>query len=74
MVNACILIRVVPAKGKEVLEAVKKFEEVKKAFMVFGGYDIAVFIEARDYETVSNLSTKINSFEGIRRSETFIEG
>ena len=74
MVNACILIRFVPAKGKDVLEAVRKFEEVQKAFIVLGRYDIAAFIEAPDYETLSNLSTKINSLQGIRRSETFVEG
>lgn len=74
MLNACILIRFVPAKGKDVLEAVKKFKEVKKAFIVLGRYDIAAFIEAPDYETLSNLSTKINSLQGIRRSETFVEG
>ena len=74
MLNACILIRFVPAKGKDVLEAVKKFKEVKKAFIVLGRYDIAAFIEAPDYESVSNVSTKINSLQGIRRSETFVEG
>lgn len=74
MVNACILIRFVPAKGKDVLKKVKEFKEVKKAFIVLGRYDIATFIEAPDYETLSNLSTRINSLQGIRRSETFVEG
>ena len=73
MLNACILIRVVPIKAKEVLEALKKFKEVKKAFMVLGRYDIVTFIEAPDYETISNLSAKVNSLQGIRRSETFVE-
>lgn len=73
MLNACILIRVVPVKAKEVLETLKKFKEVKKVFMVLGRYDIAAFIEAPDYETISNLSTKVNSLQGIRRSETFVE-
>lgn len=58
MLNACILIRFVPRKGKDILEKVKKFKEVKEAFIVFGRYDIAAFIEAPDYETVSNLSLK----------------
>lgn len=74
MLNACVLIRFVPAKGKDVLEAVKKFKEVKKAFIVLGRYDIAAFIEAPDYESVTNLSARINSLQGIRRSETFVEG
>ncbi|KPV64637.1 MAG: AsnC family protein [Candidatus Bathyarchaeota archaeon BA2] len=68
------LDQVRPREGKDVLEAVKKFKEVKKAFIVLGRYDVAAFIEAPDYESVSNLSAKINSLKGIRRSETFIEG
>ncbi len=73
MLNACILIRVVPVKAKEVLEALKKFKEVRKVFMVLGRYDIAAFIEVPEYKTVSNLSRKVNSLQGVRRSETFIE-
>ncbi len=74
MVSACILIKVIPAKGKSVLEELKKMDGVTSAFMVFGRYDVAVFVETENYKSIAELAKKVNALKGIRRSETIVEG
>ncbi len=74
MVSACILIKVIPAEGKSVLEELKKMDGVTSAFMVFGRYDVAVFVETENYKSIAELAKKVNALKGIRRSETIVEG
>ncbi len=71
--QACILIRVFPGKGIEVLEAVRKLLEVKDAYLVFGRYDIVVFAEAPTFEALSALIVKINATSGVKSTESLIE-
>ncbi|MFB0523748.1 MAG: Lrp/AsnC ligand binding domain-containing protein [Candidatus Bathyarchaeia archaeon] len=71
--KACILIRVLPGKGEAALKAVRKFPEVKKAYFVFGRYDIIAFADASDYEAVSVLTAKINSIKELKSTESLIE-
>lgn len=71
--NGCILIRVLPGKAVAALEAVKKFPEVKRAYFVFGRYDIVAFAEAPTYEALSSLSSKINAIKELKSTETLIE-
>ncbi len=73
MIQACMLIEALPGKVETVLHSVKKIESVRKAFMVFGRYDIVAFVEARDYETVRKLSLTINAIEGVEQTETVVE-
>ncbi len=71
--DACILVRVIPNSGKEVLDDIRRFKEVRKAFLSFGRYDIVVFVEAPHIATILDISTKINAIEGVVSTETFIE-
>ncbi|MEM2896883.1 MAG: Lrp/AsnC ligand binding domain-containing protein [Candidatus Bathyarchaeia archaeon] len=71
---ACILVRAMPGKVMDVLKAVKGIKGVIKAFPVYGRYDIVAFIEAPDFKSVSKISEKINAIEGIRSTETAIQG
>jgi uncharacterized protein with GYD domain len=71
--QVCILIRVLPGRGFEVLEAVKKLPEVKSAYFVFGRYDIVVFAEASTFEAISTLVIKVNATSGIKSTESLIE-
>lgn len=71
--QSCILIRVLPGKAAEVLEAVKKFPGIKSAYFVFGRYDIVAFAEASTYEALSALTTKVNAIPGIKSTESLIE-
>ena len=73
MIQACMLIEALPGKVGTVLDRVKKIEGVRKAFMVFGRYDIVAFVEARDYEAVRKLSLAVNSIEGVEQTETVVE-
>jgi DNA-binding Lrp family transcriptional regulator len=72
--NACILIRVLPGKNQAVLEAVKKFRQVKSASIVLGRYDVVAFAEAPTYEDLSTLSNKVNAIPETKSTETLIEG
>jgi len=71
--DACILIRVLPGKASEALEAVKKFPEVKSAYFVFGRYDIVAFAEAPTYEAITKITAKINAIKVLKSTETLLE-
>ncbi len=55
------------------LEAVKKFLEVKSAYLVFGKHDVIAFAEAPTYEALSALTTNVNATLGVKSTETIIE-
>jgi len=71
--QSCILIRVLPAKGTKALAAVKKFVEIKSAYLVFGRYDIVAFAEAPTFEAVSTLTSRVNAIPEIKSTETLLE-
>lgn len=73
ILNACILLKVVPTKAQVILSAVKKISGVRKAYFTYGGFDIAVFVEVADYRELRAVTTKINGVEGIRSTETLPE-
>lgn len=73
MLNACILIKVVPTKAEAVLEAVRKVVGVRKAYFTYGRFDIAVFLEAEDYANLRKATTIINGINGVRSTETLVE-
>jgi len=74
MINSVILMRVQPGKAKDALDAVKKFKEVKTAFLVFGRYDIVAFAEVVSLEAMEKLSSKVNAIKEIRSTETLMQG
>ncbi|MHA1632012.1 MAG: Lrp/AsnC ligand binding domain-containing protein [Candidatus Freyarchaeota archaeon] len=73
MLNACILLKVVPTKAENVLESVMKVEGVRKAYFTYGRFDIVVFLEAEDYTSLRKATTVINSISGVRSTETLVE-
>ncbi|MFQ6076275.1 MAG: Lrp/AsnC ligand binding domain-containing protein [Candidatus Bathyarchaeia archaeon] len=73
MVRACILIRVSSGVERATVEAVKKVRGVKKAYNVFGRYDVVAFAEAPTLRGISAVSGRVNSTEGIKSTETLIE-
>ncbi len=73
MTNACVLIKTVPTKLEKTLKEVKKFEEVTKAYIVFGRWDIVSFFDVPDYHEIQSITSKINSLEGVRSTETLLE-
>jgi uncharacterized protein with GYD domain len=73
MLNACIVLKVVPTKAPSILSGVKGISGVRKAYFTYGRFDIAVFVEVTDYKELRAVTTKINSIEGIRSTETLPE-
>jgi len=73
VVKACILIRVVPKKARSVFDHVKMVGGVKKVMMVYGRFDMVALLEADEVSGIVNAARKINSLEGVRRTETLVE-
>ena len=73
MLDACILLKVVPTKANMILSTVRKVSGVRKAYFTYGRFDLAVFVEAEDYKKLREITTQINSIEGIRSTETLPE-
>ncbi|MEM4700262.1 MAG: Lrp/AsnC ligand binding domain-containing protein [Candidatus Nezhaarchaeales archaeon] len=73
MVRACVLIKAVPTKMEALLKQLRELPEVRKAYFTFGRFDIACFIEARDVGAVAELTSRINSMDGVRSTETLVE-
>ncbi len=72
MPKACILIKAVPTTIEKILERVQKMSAVKKAYAIYGRWDIVAFIDAPTGE-IEKLSATINSMDGVRSSETLPE-
>lgn len=73
MLNACVLIKVVPTKADAILNAIKKVKGVRKAYFTYGRVDIVAFLEMKDYASLRRITGEINSFEGVRSTETLAE-
>ena len=73
MLNACILLKVVPTKAQIILSAVKATNGIRKVYFTYGRFDIVVFVEVVDYKELRAITTKINGVEGIRSTETLPE-
>jgi len=74
MLNACILLKVVPTKAEAILKAVREIKGVRKAYFTYGRFDIVVFVEAENYKDLRVMTTKINSsLDGVRSTETLAE-
>ncbi len=73
MLDACILLKIVPTKANKILTTISQIAGVRKAYFTYGRFDIAVFVEVQDYKTLREITTNINSIEGIRSTETLPE-
>ena len=73
MLNACVLLKVVPTKADMVLRTIEKVTGVRKAYFTYGRFDLAVFVEVEDYKKLREITTQINGIEGIRSTETLPE-
>jgi len=73
MLNACILLKIVPVKANAILSAVKEIGGVRKAYFSYGRFDIAIFVEVADYKELRAVTAEINGIEGVRSTETLPE-
>jgi anthranilate phosphoribosyltransferase len=73
MVVAYILCVTEVGKEKEVQTVLKKFKEVKEAYIVYGEYDIVLKIEIDNLEDLDAFITKkLRSIGNVERSSTMI--
>ena len=73
MLNACILLKVVPTKVEAILDAVQQVHGVRKAYSTYGRFDMAIFAEVKDYKELREITSQINHIEGVRSTETLVE-
>ena len=71
--NACILLKIVPTKVHDIIDHAKDIVGVRKVYSTYGRFDIAIFVEVEDYRELRKVTTKINSIEGVRSTETLPE-
>lgn len=73
MLNAVILLKVVPTQSDLILDKVLKMDYVRKAYDTYGRFDIAVFVEVDDYQMMVEVTNEVNGLEGVRSTETLLE-
>ncbi|MGQ9513632.1 MAG: Lrp/AsnC ligand binding domain-containing protein [Thermoproteota archaeon] len=74
MAIACLLATIEHRRCSDIMKTLGNMPEVKDAFMVFGQYDLVVFLEADDYAELSAVSAEINGICGVKKTETLIAG
>jgi DNA-binding Lrp family transcriptional regulator len=73
MLNACILLKVVPTRALKILKQIRNLAGVRKVYPTYGRFDIAIFLEVESYKELRKITTCINTIEGIRSTETLPE-
>ncbi len=73
MLNACVLIKTTPLQTESVLQKTLRLRGVRKAFVVYGRFDMIAFAETDDYPEIRKLTGTINAIEGVRSTETLVE-
>ena len=69
--SAFILIEVTGDHTKSAFKTIQRMAGVKAAYMVSGGYDLLVQVEAETLEELSDiLLSKIRSIDGVTKTTT----
>jgi DNA-binding Lrp family transcriptional regulator len=70
-ISAFILIEVTGDHTKSAYKTIQRMAGVKACYMVSGGYDILVQVEAESLEALSDLLlSKIRSVDGVTKTTT----
>jgi DNA-binding Lrp family transcriptional regulator len=56
-----------------VLQKTARLKGVRKAFVVYGRFDMIAFAATDDYPEIRRLTGTINAIEGVRSTETLVE-
>ena len=73
MVTAFILATTKPGKEKEALVSVEHLNEIKKAYTVYGDYDLVLQTETKDIDGLNNfLLKKLREIPTISATTTMI--
>jgi len=69
-----VLIKASGEAAPKIVDGAKKIKGVVDAYPVFGRFDIVVFLEARDFSSLHQVAGKVAALEGLRSTETLVEG
>jgi DNA-binding Lrp family transcriptional regulator len=74
MITSYTLIRVLPAKDKEVYNNVRGFSEVKEIVLTYGEYDLVIKVELPSLDSLDNfIFNKLRSIDGVTATTTLLE-
>ena len=72
MPTALLLINTELGSEKEVLDEIRKIDEIKESCIVYGIYDIAAKIGAGSMDKLNEIVTLVRSLDKIRETVTLI--
>lgn len=73
MVDAVVLLCVIPGEEHRVKEAILELEEVKSCRITFGEYDLVVEVQTTKIKDLGGLMTKkMRRIDGVTKSITLI--
>jgi DNA-binding Lrp family transcriptional regulator len=70
--KACVLVKVVPGKHKEVATALVGQDGVKAAFPTLGRQDVVADVEVSGLRELASLISQVQALSGVRGTETLI--
>lgn len=74
MITSYTLVRVLPAKDKEVYGKITKYQEVKEVILTYGEYDLILRVESGSLEDLDHfIFNKLRTTEGIAATTTLLE-
>lgn len=74
MITSYTLVRVLPAKDKEVYGKIKKFQEVKDVILTYGEYDLILRVESESLEDLDHfIFNKLRTTDGVAATTTLLE-
>ncbi len=74
MVPSYTLVRVLPAKDKEVYTRVHAFQEVKEVILTYGEYDLIIRVESESLEDLDHfIFNKLRTTDGVEATTTLLE-
>jgi uncharacterized protein with GYD domain len=73
MIEACVLLKTVPTKAEVILSELRKMTGVRKAYLTYGRFDLVAFLGVEDYQVLRAATSQINSWDGVRSTETLAE-
>ncbi|HSE94305.1 MAG TPA: Lrp/AsnC ligand binding domain-containing protein [Methylomirabilota bacterium] len=69
---AGVLIRCVPQKEAEVLDALRKLDGLSYVYPLFGRYDMVALIRSLDLHAASEVVGRIRKVDGVTETETLV--
>jgi DNA-binding Lrp family transcriptional regulator len=74
MITSYTLVRVLPAKDKEVYGNIQEYSEVKEVILTYGEYDLIIRVESESLEDLDHfIFNKLRTTDGVAATTTLLE-